>query len=537
MSDTIGKDIQDLARFGYRQDLDRSLGAFSSFAASFSYISILTGVSQMFYMGFAAAGPAFFWTWPVVLLGQFSVALGFAELAAQYPLSGGVYQWSRRVGSPALGWLTGWIYLACSVISLAAVALALQATLPQIDGGFQMLGDGSNPEDRAWNAVVLGCGLIALTTMINVIGVRLMARINNVGVISEMAGVVLLIILLFACSHHEPALLLRRTARSGAYPRGWIGALLASAVMPSYVLYGFDTAGTLAEETTDPRRRAPWAILRALAAAGLTGGLLIAAAILAARDPSAAALGEISGGLPMIVNDALGRRLGGVFLSVVVFSIMVCALAVHAGTVRLIFAMARDNGLPFAHALSRVTDDTKTPPAPAFLTGVLAALILFVNANLPKMIETLCSVAIIWANLAYLLVSLPLLFRRLRGWPANLPEGACLSEGTFTLGRWGLPVNLVAVAWGTFTVVNMSWPRPEIYGDNPSSRFAAIYATAALVGAGILYYLAFQRDQTKILVEHRAKRRGWLRKRRRTKNPSRPGDESTTRWELMRCCR
>ena len=74
----------------------------------FSYISILTGVFQMFYLGFAAAGPAFFWTWPVVFLGQFTVALCFAELAAHYPLSGGVYQWSRRIGSPAwAGWPAG----------------------------------------------------------------------------------------------------------------------------------------------------------------------------------------------------------------------------------------------------------------------------------------------------------------------------------------------------------------------------------------------------------------------------------------------
>ena len=92
--------------------------------------------------GLRRGGPAFFWTWPVVFLGQFTVALGFAELAAHYPLSGGVYQWSRRIGWPGLGWMAGWVYLACSVISLASVALALQATLPQIITGL--------PGDRRW---------------------------------------------------------------------------------------------------------------------------------------------------------------------------------------------------------------------------------------------------------------------------------------------------------------------------------------------------------------------------------------------------
>ncbi len=138
VSQQMTEDIRDLAAFGYRQALDRTLGSFSSFAAGFSYISILTGVFQMFYVGYGAGGPAFYWTWPVVFLGQFTVALCFAELAARYPLSGGVYQWSRSISSATIGWMAGWVYLCGSVISLAAVALALEATLPQIAPAFQL---------------------------------------------------------------------------------------------------------------------------------------------------------------------------------------------------------------------------------------------------------------------------------------------------------------------------------------------------------------------------------------------------------------
>src|SRR5580658_9959783 len=133
-------DIQDLAAFGYKPVLDRTLGSFSSFAAGFSYISILTGVFQMFYVGYGAGGPAFYWTWPLVFLGQITVGLCFAELAARYPLSGGIYQWSRWIGSGGVGWMAGWVYLSGSIIGLAAVALALQATLPQIAPVFQVIG-------------------------------------------------------------------------------------------------------------------------------------------------------------------------------------------------------------------------------------------------------------------------------------------------------------------------------------------------------------------------------------------------------------
>src|SRR4030088_3345467 len=81
-------DSSELAGFGYKQELDRSLGKFSSFAAGFSYISILTGVIQLFAFGFLFAGPAVWWTWLIVLTGQMMVALCFAEMAGQYPLPG-----------------------------------------------------------------------------------------------------------------------------------------------------------------------------------------------------------------------------------------------------------------------------------------------------------------------------------------------------------------------------------------------------------------------------------------------------------------
>src|ERR1700737_3536098 len=115
---TEGTDSAELAGFGYKQELDRTLGSFSAFAAGFSYISILTGLFQTFFLGFQAGGPAFFWTWPVVFLGQFVVALCFAELAAHYPLSGGVYQWSKNVGSQAVGWMAGWVYRASLIGTL-----------------------------------------------------------------------------------------------------------------------------------------------------------------------------------------------------------------------------------------------------------------------------------------------------------------------------------------------------------------------------------------------------------------------------------
>lgn len=92
-------DVDELAKFGYKQELDRSLGMFSSFAAGFSYISIMTGVFELFFFGFASGGPAFIWTWPAVFAGQFLVALCFAEMAWPRPAVYGADHWYFQWGA------------------------------------------------------------------------------------------------------------------------------------------------------------------------------------------------------------------------------------------------------------------------------------------------------------------------------------------------------------------------------------------------------------------------------------------------------
>src|ERR1700756_3740136 len=106
---TTSSDSDELAGFGYKQELDRSLGSFSSFAAGFSYISILTGVTALFATGYLFAGPGVWRTWPCLIIGQGLVALCFMEMAAQYPIAGSVYQWGKQISGQLGSWLTGWI--------------------------------------------------------------------------------------------------------------------------------------------------------------------------------------------------------------------------------------------------------------------------------------------------------------------------------------------------------------------------------------------------------------------------------------------
>ncbi|NEE29430.1 amino acid permease, partial [Streptomyces sp. SID7982] len=160
-----GHDDDALGELGYKPELKRTLGNFHTFAAGISYISILTGTFQLFYFGVSFGGPAYWWSWPMVFCGQLMVALCFCELAARYPVAGSVYNWAKKMGGPHVGWLGGWMMMTATMVTLSAVALAYQITLPQIDDWFQFVGDGSGKNDQAANAVLLGSVLILFSTL------------------------------------------------------------------------------------------------------------------------------------------------------------------------------------------------------------------------------------------------------------------------------------------------------------------------------------------------------------------------------------
>lgn len=491
-SDGVG-----LAEFGYSQTLDRSIGRFASFAAGISYISILTGTFQLFYFGFGTGGAAYWWSWPMVFAGQFMVALSFAELAGRFPVAGSVYNWSKRLAGPTVSWMAGWMMFTASVVSLAAVALAAQLTLPQIWSGFQLVGDAADPSDAAVNGVLLGAILIVVTTVINAIGVRLMARINSTGVFIELIAAVVIVVALLLSIRNPVSVVFEAPATSTG--GGWFGTFLVAALASAYVMYGFDTASSLGEETVDPRRTAPSAILRAVVASFVLGGLILLGIILAAPDLNDPRLGSKAGGGQLVLLQVAGGTVGRVFLLTIAIAIFVCLLAVQTAAIRLMFAMARDNALPAGSVLARIDPRRKTPVVPAVVVGVVAILILLGNAGVPEVFTAVTSVAIIMIYLAYLLVTVPLLRRRLRGeWPE---EG---QDGYFSLGRLGLPVNVLAVLWGGAMALNLAWPREDVYGAGWLRWIAFIFVGVVALG-GLAWFRLRGRHQLGCLPEHRAR--------------------------------
>jgi urea carboxylase system permease len=494
------RDDHDLARFGYKQELVRTLGSFSTFAIGFAFISILTGMFQLFAFAYGSGGPASWWAWILAVGGQLLFALAFAELAVHYPLAGSVYNWAKHIARRGTAWMAGVALTLALVVSTAAVALAWQFVLPSISSAFWIYGNGSGTYDAATNGVILGTIMIAGTTLVSLLGTRVVKIINNIGVSVELIAVALLVVLFLVHAKRGPGVIMQTNGTDAGLHLGYLGPLLVSLLLGLYIMWGFDTAGSVGEETINPRKVSPPAIIRALLASGIGGALLLITAFMAVGSLKAPELS--TEGLTYVVKSVLGTFLGDVLLVCVAIAIFVCCLANQTGAVRMIFAMARDNGFPGSHRLARISGRDRTPVTPVISVAVIAILILLFNIRQPQVFVVVTSTTVILALVAYVLVVGPFALLRIRGkW--KQPE-----KGYFTLGRAGLAVSLAAFIWGVGMVINIAWPRRAIY--NPVAPFhwwlqwGGILFPALCLAIAFVVYWFWQRHKIGILAEHAA---------------------------------
>jgi urea carboxylase system permease len=479
------RDEADLARFGYKQELRRSLGVFSSFAVAFSYISPSTGIFALFFLGLTTIGGVFFWSWPIVALGQFIIALTFAELSSHYPVAGSVFQWTKYLSGKTYSWFAGWIYLFAGILTVASVCVTLPlAFIPALNGM------GWNVANSLHNQRIVAVVTLAAITILNIFGVRLVALINNTGVVFEILGMVVFAFVLALFHNHQGVGVIFDTGGQSLT----VSTFLVAMFMSLYVIYGFDTASTLAEETRDPRREAPKAVLASVVGAFLIGVVFLWATLMAVPDMGAAIKGSF--GPAQIIDANFSNAFATVYLLVVAAAIFVCCLAIQTSTIRLCFGMARDEQLPGSSVLRAVHPRLHTPIASCIAVGVFAFIPMLQYTG--AAIVAIAATGMIY--LSYLICNLAVIRARRRGWPRT--------PAPFSLGKWGIPITAVGILWGAGMLVNFAWPRVESnptpnqtgkllnfhwnwLNDQPILWTVAI--TITLVGA--IYFLLVQRTK------------------------------------------
>lgn len=463
-------DVGDLHQFGYLQSLRRTLGPYGSFAIAFSMISITTAIFFLLPSLFGTAGAAGVWLWIPCAAGVFLIVLVYAHLAARIPITGFAYQWNSRLINPHYGWFTGYTALLAFIAGTAATAVALATVFASDVWKSPTHGD----------IVLFATVAMAVAALINIISIRAVSAVNNTGVFFEIVGSVgaaalLVVGAIFFFRHDAGFSILVSTHRTSGGAL-WYGFVLA-ALLPLYCFIGWEGAADLAEETNDPRSVTPFAMIRANYVSVAASLFMIVGFLIAIPHGTASLLGQPKNPLIYIFQSHFGAVAAAILQVVVFLAIFSCVLANMVVATRLTFALSRDNMLPGSALLGRVNAATRTPVASILLVAVVGIGINLLSAGIAANVVSICSVAYYFIYM--LTVGGAVYAYRKDKIPASRP-------GDFSLGRWFVPVAVVALGYAAGVIVIALAPH--------QGHTAAVYLSGAEV-AGVLWYLLYLRPR------------------------------------------
>jgi amino acid transporter len=450
-------DREILHEFGYAQQLLRDMGGFSNFAISFSIISILTGAVTLYGTGLNAGGPVVMGIgWPLVTLFVLLVAAAMGELASAIPTSGALYHWASLLGGPAWGWITAWLNLIGLVAAIAGIDYGCAQFMVPLLG---------LPDNPLTETVVFG-GLLLSHAILNHVGIRAVARLNDFSAFYHVGGVILVVLALACFAPKQPiSFLFTKTFSTVKGQPYWL-AFLGGLLQAQWTYTGFDASAHTIEETRNARVSAPWGIYLSVAISGLFGYLMLSFVTLAIRDLDAAA--AAANPFLYILEQALGSGFGRLVLWVVTVAMWFCGLSCVTSTSRMIFAFSRDQGMPLSRLWKAVSKRYRTPAAAVWLGSTMAfllpCLILALVAVFPqrldfaKLYPAVTGISTIGLYLSY---GIPLLLK-LRATRAGLWTSQ--ANGPWSLGAWSVPVSAIALLWIAFITVLFVLPPNDLTG-------------------------------------------------------------------------
>jgi hypothetical protein len=302
VSDPPG-DSGDLVRFGYVQSLRRTMGPFASFSVAFSMVSITTAIFFLLPSLFGTSGAAGVWLWLPCAGGVFLIVLVYAHLAARIPITGFAYQWNSRLINPHYGWFTGYTALLAFMAGTAATAVALATVFAGDIWAHPSHGD----------IVLLASAAMVAAAIINIVSIKAVSAVNNVGVVFEILGSVVAAALLVLGTvfffHHDAGFSILVSTQRTTSGDLWYGFVLA-ALLPMYCFIGWEGAADLAEETRDPRAVTPRAMIRANLVSMAASVLMIVGFLIAIPKGIADVLGQSQNPLIYIFQTHFGQVAG-----------------------------------------------------------------------------------------------------------------------------------------------------------------------------------------------------------------------------------
>ncbi len=442
-------DLNTLHSMGYAQELSRRMGPFQNFAISFSIICILAGGITAFPLALSAAGGASIGVgWPLACAFALLVAAAMAQIASSYPTAGGIYHWASLFGGRGYGWVAAWFNLLGLMFVVASVNFGVFLLFRDL-----FLGNVLGMDVSAWTSKEFMDGAWWTQTLFITVITASQALLNHVGIrattlLTDFSGYLIFavaLLLTLSLLAYAPSLDFARLFRFDNFSGDAGGGVWPTAVQSVgfvfllgllqgvYTVTGFDASAHTAEETRNAAREAPRGMLHAVFWSFLFGYAMLCAFVLALPSVSEGAKQGWNSFPWLMSQSAMPKIFKDALIVGIVIANYLCALAGLTSTSRMMYAFARDGGLPFSNALRHVSRSHRTP-VNAIWWGAALAIAATLYGEAFAVLSTGCAV---FLYVSYLMPVAAGLRAEMTGHWAN--------KGPFQLGAASKPVAVLAI--------------------------------------------------------------------------------------------
>lgn len=442
----------------------RSIGLLSNFALGFTYLSPLTAVYSLFALAVTLAGPPAVWWILIVAAGQLLVALVFGEVASQYPITGGLYPWARKLWGKKFAWIAAWIYLWALVVTITSIAEYTSTFVASLIHYAQ----------TPFNMMLTSVVLLLVMMGVNMSGTKNLARVARIGFWCEIVSVIALGIYLLIFHRSQPFSIIFDSMGILAKDGSYTTAFMSAALMGLFMFFGFEACGNVAEEVKNPGKKIPVAMILSIVFGAISAVISVLGYLLSSPDLADIVSGKIADPIPAILNQALGETGATIFIVVAIIAMLSCILSLQAALSRLIFSFSRDRMLPGSEWMSKISKNSV--PDNAMIVSCMLPVIICVWVYFqPDYLARITAFAVLGIYVSFQMVVLAALRQRLKGWkPA----------GEWTIGSWGLIVNVLALAYGVGGIWLLAQPADSA---NFLDRWMVLVGLAVVILSGLLY--------------------------------------------------
>ncbi|KAK2879362.1 hypothetical protein FQN49_000950 [Arthroderma sp. PD_2] len=481
--DASNNDQKDMSRLGKPQQFNRNFRFLSTLGFTCTLMATWESILLTSTLALVNGGKAgMVYMYIATFVGFFCSVISMAEIASISPTSGGQYHWVSEFASPKyqkfLSYITGWLSVLGWQGGFASICF-LCGTLIQ---GLLVLNYGESYQFERWHGTLLTFAIALIATFVNTYAAGHLPSLEGLILILHIFGFFATFITLWVMGERSPSTeVFTEFTNFGDWSTVGL-AVIVGQITPIFSFLGPDGATHIAEEIKDASKVVPWCMVFTAIINGALGFLMLITFLFTMGPVNDSILTPESGfSFLSAYLTATGSKSASTGLASIILVLEVCsAISILATCSRQTFAFARDNALPFSSFFADVNPVSKIPVNAVLFTTMVTILLSLINIGSTAAFNAIASLTVGSLYASYILSIICFIHRRRSAEP--------LPGRRFSLGSWGMGINVFSTAYLSFAFVFTFFPGARMV-TLETMNWSALVWGAVIIFAIIQYLL------------------------------------------------